>query len=134
HPVQGGLRVPDLPSTAARQPGPIITTWYDCRFESGCGANDIVFSASSDGVTWTQPARVPIDPIGSNVDHFIPGFTIQPQGTTRSTTPHLALGYYYYPVSNCGSSCMLNVGYVFSADGGSTWSPPQQLAGPMQLS
>ena len=134
HNVQGGLRTPDLPSTSARQPGPIVATWYDCRFESGCGANDIVMSSSSDGITWTPVARIPIDPVGSNVDHFIPGVAIQPQGTTRSTSVHIALGYYYYPVSNCGSSCMLNVGYVFSTDGGASWSPPQQLAGPMQLS
>ena len=134
HSPQGGLRAPVLPSAAARQPGPAIVTWSDCRFEAGCSANDIVFSSSSDGVTWSPVTRIPIDPVGSGVDHFIPGFTIQPQGTVRSTVPHLALGYYYYPVSNCGGACQLNVGFVFSADGGASWSPPAHLAGPMQLS
>jgi hypothetical protein len=134
HATQGGLRDPGLLSAAARQPGPIVVTWEDCRFESGCGANDIVMSSSTDGVTWTPVARIPIDPVGSNVDHFIPGVTIQPQGTTRSTSVHIALGYYYYPVSNCGGACQLNVGFVFSANGGATWSAPAHLAGPMSLS
>jgi hypothetical protein len=134
HSPAGGLRAPALPSAAARQPGPAIVTWSDCRFEAGCAANDIVMTSSTDGVTWTPVARIPIDPVGSGVDHFIPGFTIQPQGTTRSTAPHLALGYYYYPVSNCGGACQLNVGFVFSANGGATWSAPAHLAGPMSLS
>jgi hypothetical protein len=93
-----------------------------------------VFTASGDGVAWGPVTRIPIDPVGSGVDHFIPGFTIQPQGTIRSTTPRLALGYYYYPVSNCGGACQLNVGFVFSANGGGAWSAPAHLAGPMQLS
>ena len=32
------------------------------------------------------------------------------------------------------SSCQLDVGYISSANGGSTWSTPIQIAGPMSLS
>jgi hypothetical protein len=137
HVPAGGIRAPFLPSSEARTlgPGPVVVVWPDCRFEMNCSANDIVISSSVDGVTWTAPARIPIDPIGSGIDHFIPGIAVQPQGTTRSTATHLALGYYYYSNSNCSSAtCQLNVGAVFSTNGGGSWSAPQQLAGPMMLS
>jgi hypothetical protein len=134
HNPAGGIRafIP-LPSAEVRNPGLIVLAWPDCRFESGCSANDIVLSTSGDGVTWSAVTRVPLDPVGSGVDHFIPGLGLQPQGTTNSTLIHLALAYYYYPVSNCSfATCQLNVGFSFSV-GGANWSPPKQLAGPMQL-
>jgi hypothetical protein len=131
----GGIRAPGpLPSAEVKSPGPVVVVWPDCRFESGCSANDIVFSFSADGVSWSAPKRIPIDAVGSGVDHFIPSVALRPQGTTVDTSIHIAVGYYYYPVSNCTfATCQLNVGFVFSANGGSTWSAPQQLAGPMQL-
>ena len=135
HTPAGGIRagVP-LPSVEVRNPGLIVVAWPDCRFEPSCSANDIVFSTSGNGTSWSAVQRIPLDPIGSGVDHFIPGLAVQPQGTTNSTLIHLALAYYYYPVSNCNSStCRLHVGFSFSI-GGLNWSPPQTLAGPMQLS
>src|SRR5581483_5087084 len=50
---------------------------------------------------------------------------------TAGTSTHIGLTYYYYPVSNCGSTCKLHIGFVSSTDGGSTWSSPTELAGPM---
>src|SRR5689334_18861679 len=88
-------------------------------------------STSADGQTWTKPARIPIDPTTSTVDHFIPGIGVD--AATSGTSANLTLVYYYYPVSNCGSSCQLYVGFVTSADGGNTWTAGKQLAGPMQL-
>lgn len=41
--------------------------------------------------------------------------------------------YYYYPVSNCGGSCVLIAGYIESLDGGQTWSAAKQIGGRMQL-
>jgi len=136
HAPAGGIRAPGpLPTAEARTPGPVVVAWPDCRFESGCTANDIVFSASTNGTNWTAVSRIPIDPVGSGVDHFLPGIALQPAGTTPSTATHIALGYYYYPVSNCApATCQLDVGFVFSINGGATWSAPQQLAGPMQMS
>jgi len=65
------------------------------------------------------------------VDHFIFGLGIAPG--TKGAKAHLALAYYYYPVSNC-SDCQLYAGFIESSTGGKTWSSPVELAGPMQLS
>jgi hypothetical protein len=49
---------------------------------------------------------------------------------------HIALHYYYYPQSNCtASTCQLFVGYISSANGGTTWNTPTTLtSAPMPLS
>jgi hypothetical protein len=64
-----------------------------------------------------------------HVDHFLPGIGVD--RATSASTAHLGLGYYYYPVSNCGGSCQLTFGFVSSLDGGATWSAPTQVSGPM---
>jgi hypothetical protein len=133
HTVAGGLRsaVP-LPSAEVDADGTVYLAWADCRFRTGCSSNDLVLSTSADGISWTPPARVPIDPVTSTVDHFIPGLAVDP--ATRGNTAHLTLTYYWYSQTNCTvSDCALNVGFVASEDGGSTWSAPQTLAGPMSL-
>src|SRR6266571_2576475 len=48
--------------------GTVYVAWEDCRFRKNCTSNDIVFSSSADGVTWSAPARVPIDDVTSGVD------------------------------------------------------------------
>src|SRR5271169_3981212 len=65
HGEAGGLRSAGLPSTAVDGAGNVYVSWPDCRFESGCSANDIVYSSSSDGIHWSSVVRAPIDPIGS---------------------------------------------------------------------
>ena len=128
----GGLRSPGLPSSAIDKTGKIYVVWPDCSFRSGCSTDDIVLTTSTNGVTWTRIARIPIDPITSPVDHFIPGVGVDPN--TSGSTAHLAMTYYYYPVANCGNSCRLYVGFTTSQDGGRTWTAGRQLAGPMTLS
>ena len=44
HGLAGGLRSFGLPSTAIDSAGTVYVSWPDCRFESGCSANDIVFN------------------------------------------------------------------------------------------
>jgi hypothetical protein len=110
----------------------VYAAWEDCRFEPKCTANDIVFSTSTDGVSWSAVQRVPIDGVGSGVDHFIPGLGVDP-GTSGSGA-HLALTYYFYPDTTCTGGCRLEAGEVTSPDGGATWSAPTLLAGPMSLS
>jgi hypothetical protein len=134
HRPAGGIRAPlPGPSAEARDPRIVVVVWSDCRFEPGCNANDIVMTSSGNGVNWSALTRIPLDPVGSGVDHFLPGIAVQPQGAGGTGVVHLALGYYYYPVANCApATCQLNVGFSFSGSGG--WSPPQQLAGPMQMS
>jgi hypothetical protein len=121
-----------LPSARIDAAGRVYTVWTDCRFETGCTANDIVLSTSRDGITWTAPARIPIDPVGSMVDHFTPGLGVDP--ATAGPHAHLALTYYYYPQANCTfATCQLDVGYTSSANGGATWSAAIHVAGPMML-
>ncbi len=76
-------------------------------------------STSTNGATWTAPARIPIDSLTSIVDHFIPGLAIEP--ATSARTAHRALTYYYYSAANCGAStCALYTGFISSPDGGNT--------------
>jgi hypothetical protein len=132
HGVAGGLRTSPLPTAEVDGSGNVYVAWEDCRFRARCTANDIVFSRSSDGVHWTDPARVPIDPVTSGADHFIPGLAVNP--ATSGAGADLALTYYFYPNAACGGACRLEVGYISSPDGGAHWGAPTQLAGPMALS
>ena len=132
HAVAGNLRTSPLPSAEIDGSGTVYVAWEDCRFRAQCPANDIVFSSSSDGLTWSDVARVPIDPVTSRVDHFIPGLAVD--ATTSGAGAHLALTYYFYPTAACGGACRLEVGYISSPDGGAHWGAPTQLAGPMALS
>ena len=44
HGVAGGLRTSALPSAEVDGEGRVYVAWQDCRFRSGCPANDIVYS------------------------------------------------------------------------------------------
>jgi len=132
HSVTGHLRTEPLPSAAVDGAGTVYVAWQDCRFEFRCAANDIVLSRSTDGVVWSSPVRVPIDPIGSGADHFIPGLGVDK--TTAGAHARLALAYYDYPTALClPATCQLDAGFISSTDGGATWSAPHRLAGPMPL-
>ena len=132
HGVLGGLRTSSLPSGEIDGSGKIYLVWQDCRFRSGCSANDIVLTTSLDGKKWTPVARIPIDATSSGMDHFIPGIGVD--HATSGASAHLGLAYYYYTNTNCTqTTCKLNVGFVSSSNGGATWSAAQQLAGPMSL-
>jgi hypothetical protein len=132
HGEAGGIRSAGLPSTAIDGAGKVYVSWPDCRFETNCAANDIVYSSSTDGVHWSAVVRVPINPVNSGVDHFILGMGIDPK--TSGNSAHMAITYYYYPVSNCGNSCQLFAGFTLSKDGGQTWTAGRQLSNAMQLS
>ena len=133
HVDAGGLRSDALPSAAMDAAGNIYVVWQDCSFRAACASNDLVMSTSADGVTWTAPARIPIDATTSTVDHFLPGLGIDP--ATSGSPAHLGLTYYYYPQTNCtAATCALYVGFISSLDGGNTWSAATPLAGPMALS
>jgi hypothetical protein len=74
---------------------------------------------------------VPIDPVTSGADHFIPGLAVDRR--TSGAGAHLALTYYFYPDATCTGGCQLSVGYISSPDGGRHWGDALQLAGPMSL-
>ncbi len=133
HPNSGGLRTSPLPTAEIDGAGNVYVAWEDCGFEPKCSANDIVFSRSADGMRWSAVKRVPIDPVGSGVDHFIPGLGVDP--ATSGAGAHLALTYYFYPDAACTpATCKLDVGFISSPDGGRHWSARTKLAGPMSLS
>ena len=129
----GNIRSGPLPSAEISGDGKIYVVWEDCRFRSGCSTNDLVYTTSTNGTTWTAVQRIPIDLVTSTVDHFIPGVAVDK--ATSGAAIHVAVGYYYYPDKSCTfANCQLDVGYISSTNGGSTWSAATQLRGPMTMS
>ena len=125
--VTRGCETPPMPTAEVDSSGRVYVAWSDCVFESGCNANDIVMTSSTDGVNWSPVVRIPTDPLNSGVDHFIPGLAVD--RNTGGSTAHLALTYYYFPA---GSS-ELSVGFSSSLDGGASWTPGLRIGGPMRV-
>lgn len=134
HTPAGGIRAGlPLPSAEIDAAGRVYLAWPDCRFEAGCGANDLVFSTTDDGARWSQITRIPLDPVRSGIDHFIPGLAVD--RSTSGGSAHLTVAYYYYPDADCtAATCQLDVGASTSSTGGSSWTAGAQQAGPMTLS
>src|SRR3954447_9903963 len=132
HGNSGGLRTSPLPTAEIAGDGTIYVAWQDCRFRAKCSANDIVFSKSSDGVNWSDAARIPIDSTTSNVDHFIPGLGVDRASSGSSTK--LALTYYFYPDASCTpATCVLQAGTISSPDGGASWGGKDTVGPSMML-
>src|SRR4051794_19831845 len=127
HTVAGSLREGPLPSAEIDGAGTVFVAWTDCRFRKSCRANDIVLSHSlnATGTSWSAVSRVPIDATNSGIDHFIPGLAVNK--ASSGGTAQLGLTYYFYPAG----STQLSVGFVGSANAGSTWSAPQTVASGM---
>ncbi len=133
HHAAGGIRdsIP-LPSAEMDRSGKVYVVWQDCHFEPTCNASDLVLSTSTDGKSWSKLTRIPLDPRGSGVDHFIPGLAVD--SSTSDSSARLVVTFYFYPNANCTTSnCELEVGYSTSADGGATWTSNTRIAGPMSL-
>ena len=131
----GNMRSDSLPfpSTGIDKAGKLYVVWSDCSFRTNCSTNDLVIITSTNGTKWTSPARIPIDPLSSTVDHFIPGLAVD--RATSGATAHLTATYYFYPQANCNSStCRVHVGFTTSTNGGKTWTAGKDLgAGAMQI-
>jgi hypothetical protein len=133
HTVAGGLRTSPLPSAEMDAAGTAYVVWQDCRFRSGCASNDIILSKSTSETTWGPVTRVPIDATSSTVDHFIPGLGVD--RSTSGASARIGLAYYYYPTAACSAAtCQLNVGFISSTNGGTSWSAATNVTGPMSLS
>jgi hypothetical protein len=128
HREAGNLRSGPLPSAEADAAGRVYVVWQDCRFRANCSGNDILMSTTVDGVSWTSPVRLPIGTTTDGRDNFIPGIAVDER--TSGSGTRLGVTFYAYDVSACGSTCALNVRYIQSNNGGTTWSAPVTLAGP----
>ncbi len=126
-----------LPSAGVDASGKVYVVWSGCYFEANCLANetgnttdDIVMTTTTDGLTWTPLQRIPLDAIGSDVEHLTAGLAVA--SNTAGSHAHLAVTYYYW--GNAGictaSTCQAYVGMATSTNGGTTWSQRQTLAGP----
>jgi hypothetical protein len=103
------FRAPPVPAADVDGAGRVLAVWQDCRFHPDCEANDVVFSRSSDGTTWSQPTRVTQD-----------GNAVMPTIGVEPGTGRLAIAY--YAIRPDGIDARL----VTSQDG-SSWSAPQRL-------
>jgi len=132
HNAAGGLREEALPSAEIDGAGTAYVAWSDCRFRSGCPANDVVLSKSTSETTWGPVARVPIDATSSAADYFVPGIGVDKNSSAG--TARVGITYYFYPNRSCtASTCVLNVGFISSTNGGTSWSTASQVAGSMNL-
>jgi hypothetical protein len=129
----GNIRSGPLPSAEISGDGKIYVVWEDCRFRANCYTNDLVYTTSTNGTSWTAVQRIPIDATNSTVDHFIPGVGVD--RNSSGTAIRVGVTYYYYPNVSCTfSTCQLRVGFIKSSNGGSTWNAAIDVAGPMTMS
>jgi hypothetical protein len=103
------LRGPPLIAADVDASGHVLAVWQDCRFRTGCVANDVVSSRSADGINWSTPTRVT-----SGRNAAIPTIGVEP-GTGR-----LAIAYYVIQPGG------IDAELVTSSDG-VRWSEPQRL-------
>jgi len=119
HTVVKGLRAFNKPTVDVDVTGRVSVLWADCRFETGCAANDLVLASSNDGITWSLPAQLPLQPGSGATDQFDPGLAVAP-GTSGATAQ---LSVVYYTLVPCATTC-IDARYATSYDGGATWSAP----------
>jgi BNR repeat-like domain len=133
HANSGGLRTSPLPTAEIDGAGKVFVAWQDCRFTKACSANDIVFSTSSDGINWSDVAKIPIDDIGgAQNDHFIPGIAVDT--STSGSSARVALTYYFYTDAACTpATCVLQAATISSPDGGANWGGQDTIGPSMTL-
>ena len=128
HAAGGSFRNSSLPSAVVDTAGTVYVAWESCTLETACASDDIQMSRSTNGTTWSTPVIVPIDPAGSGIDHMLPGLGVD--NATSGAAAHLGIVYDTQSAS-CTSACTLRVAFISSANGGTTWGAPVQLAGPI---
>ncbi len=119
-----------LPSAEIDQAGKVYVAWAGCYFEANCSTDDIVLTTTTDGLTWTPLQRIPLDAVGSSVEHLTAGLAVD--SGTAGQKAHLAVTYFYWPNAGCSAAtCQVYVGLATSVNAGATWSQRQTLGGPM---
>jgi hypothetical protein len=144
--------------------GTIYVVFPDCRFRTNCSdpvavrgcrfppnnnlsctTNDLLLTKSKDGVIWSKPQRIPIDPVHSSVDHIIAGLGVlsDPDDREKDADDHerkdhvkLAVTYYFLPngLTCMPNTCEVSAGFISSDDGGRSWHDAEKIAGPMMES
>jgi Ca2+-binding RTX toxin-like protein len=124
-----GMRAPSFPSAGVDAQGTIYLAWHDRRFSADDWTSGIALTSSRDGVTWTEPTRVPTGRLNIGRQDFLPGLAVDPATSGRKA--RLAITYYTLPEQG---GCELyfvcpgvDAELVTSRDGGVTWAPPQRL-------
>ena len=112
------IRASQFPSVEADAAGTIYAAWTDCGLRVTCSGDDIVISSSADGYAWSTPTRVPTGGTQAGHSYFTPGLAADPVTPGR-------LGIVYYELAACG--CRIDVAFVGSTDGGTSWGKPQRL-------
>jgi hypothetical protein len=111
------LRSGPFPSAEVGAGGVAYMVWPDCGQRASCAGNDLVLSKSTNGLTWTPPAKIPLGP----GNHVIDGLAADPDRPGR-----VAVAYY------TESTRKLDVRVAWSSDFGATWSR-QQLVSPERM-
>jgi hypothetical protein len=148
------MRADPSPRSAVDAEGTIYVVFPDCRFRSNCSdpvsaagcryttnnsactSNDIVLTKSKDGVTWTPPQRIPIDPVNSTVDHLIAGIAVLSAPDDRGKEDHVRVAVTYYSLPNgltCqANTCQVRAGFISSRNGGQSWQEAEKI-GPTMM-
>jgi RTX calcium-binding nonapeptide repeat (4 copies) len=109
----GVLRSAPLPTATVDAAGTIYAAWSGCKPRSGCRANDILLSRSTDGISWTTPQRIAT---GSGGDRLFPALAADETAPKR-----IAVTY------DVRTATRLGVRIAVSDDGGGTWRRPVRL-------
>ena len=134
HQDAGGIRSGPLPSAAVDGAGTVWVVWEDCRFRSNCSTNDLVYSTSSDGVNWSAVTRIPIDDIVEHRRSFHSGDWDRSDNFGRDCARGDCIITTIRRATARSSTCQLTVGYISSANGGTTLEYVRStLTGPTQL-
>ena len=106
------VRAAPFPSVEVGADGSVLMAWPDCARRPNCSGNELLFSKSTDGLTWTPPATIPLAR-----ETIIDGLAADPARPGR-----VAVAYY------TESRGKLDVRLTRSVDGGATWSRPLLLS------
>ncbi len=113
------IRASAFPSVEVDAAGTIYAAWNDCGLRPTCDGDDIVLASSTDGRRWSGPVHVPTGGRQTGHSYFTPGLAADP-----ATPGHI--GIVYYEMAPC--ACKIDVGFIGSANGGTSWSKPQRLS------